>query len=53
MKTIICILTHKIKTLSNCLFIDKVSGKSVGEFECKKCGRFMANSKFNLFRVYQ
>jgi hypothetical protein len=48
-----CRLFHPIETLENCSFVDRVSGKSVGKFRCKKCGaEYLANSKRDMFRCY-
>jgi hypothetical protein len=48
-----CRFTHNIITLESCSFIDKVSGESVGKFECKKCNvKYLANSKRGIFRCY-
>jgi hypothetical protein len=50
---VMCRLFHKIKTLENCSFIDKVSGESVGKFKCKKCDvEYLANRKRGMFRCY-
>ena len=52
-KRLMCHLFHKIETTENCKFVDIVSGKSVGQFYCKKCNEsYMAEGKRNLFRVY-
>jgi hypothetical protein len=50
---VICRLFHPIETLANCSFVDRVSGKSVGKFRCKKCGaEYLANNKRDMFRCY-
>lgn len=50
---VMCRLFHSIETLENCSFVDRVSGKSVGKFRCKKCGaEYLANSKRDMFRCY-
>jgi len=51
--SVMCRLFHHIETLENCSFIDKVTGKSVGKFRCKKCNaEYLANSKRDMFRCY-
>jgi len=50
---VMCRFFHPIETLENCSFVDKVSGKSVGKFKCKKCDKkYLANSKRDIFRCY-
>jgi hypothetical protein len=50
---VMCRFFHSIETLENCSFVDKVSGKSVGKFKCKKCDKkYLANSKRDFFRCY-
>lgn len=48
-----CRLFHPIETISNCDFIDRVTGKSVGKFKCIKCEKtYLANNKRDFFRCY-
>lgn len=50
---LLCAVFHRIRTIDECIFIDKVDGREVGLFECVKCGtKFMANKKRSLFRVF-
>ena len=50
---VMCRLFHPIETLENCSFIDKVTGRSVGKFRCKKCNvEYLANGKRDMFRCY-
>jgi len=50
---VMCRLFHYIRTVEDIKFIDTVSGRSVGQFECVKCKRkFMANKKNSWFRCY-
>ena len=50
---VMCRLFHPIEMLENCSFIDKVTGKSVGKFRCKKCNtEYLANGKRDMFRCY-
>jgi len=52
-KMLLCAVFHKIKIISNNVFIDKVSGKAVGQFKCEQCDvKFLASKKRDLFRVY-
>lgn len=49
--TFICRLFHRIETIENGSFIDRVTNESVGRFSCKKCNiEYLANSKRNWFR---
>jgi hypothetical protein len=51
---LICRLFHNIKTINPRSFVDVVTKKDVGEFECVKCNKkFYANKKNSWFRVYK
>ena len=50
---VMCRFFHSIEIIENCSFVDRVSGKSVGKFKCKKCDKkYLANSKRDVFRCY-
>lgn len=53
LNSILCLFFHKIETIENCSFIDKVTKKSVGKFKCEKCNKeFLANNKRSFNKVY-